>query len=279
MARHAAGETRASLERPGGASGSRPDLRGQGASFGLRHPNLGGLPAQQGGRTRDKRWLPFRGSDGQASTGGAAGWELRENRIMRPAIDHRPKILKAAARLFAARPFHEVLMEDVAEEAGVSKGTVYRFYRSKEDLCAAIVIEWMDSLLERLGEALRPDADIEAVLGDMIARMAEHLRRQFDFYRVMQKEEANASLIKRPEFLARRKAMRDAFAKAIRRGRERSELRDVDPEAAADMIIGMTFSLMKFGSPPRPPEEVAAMVTDLFLNGAARSGKGGSSDR
>ncbi len=198
---------------------------------------------------------------------------------MRPATDHSPKILKAAARLFAAKPFHEVLMEDVANEAGVSKGTVYRFYSSKEDLCAAIVIEWMDSLLHRLDTALRSGSSTETVLRDMVLCVARHLRRQFDFYRVMQKEESNAGLVRRPEFLARRRAMRDAFAGAIRRGEERSELRGVDAAAAADMIIGMTFSLLKFGSPQRAPEEVAALVTDVFLNGAARGKKRGPRGR
>ena len=42
------------------------------------------------------------------------------------------QILEAAAQLFATHRYHEVRMEDVAAEAGVAKGTIYRYFKDKE---------------------------------------------------------------------------------------------------------------------------------------------------
>jgi TetR/AcrR family fatty acid metabolism transcriptional regulator len=43
-------------------------------------------------------------------------------------------MLDAGSRLFGSRPFHEVRMEDIATEAAVGKGTIYRYFASKEEL-------------------------------------------------------------------------------------------------------------------------------------------------
>ncbi|MFD7641453.1 TetR/AcrR family transcriptional regulator [Kitasatospora sp. NPDC059795] len=85
--------------------------------------------------------------------------------------DRRAQLLGVAAQLFAAQPYDEVLMEDVAERAGVSRALLYRYFPSKRDLFAALYrqvsdqllastrFDPADSLVEQLAEGL--DAHIE----------------------------------------------------------------------------------------------------------------------
>src|SRR3954453_15670174 len=49
------------------------------------------------------------------------------------------KILAAAARLFANHRFHEARMEDIAALAEVGKGTLYRYFKDKEELYLALL--------------------------------------------------------------------------------------------------------------------------------------------
>ncbi|WP_327286301.1 MULTISPECIES: helix-turn-helix domain-containing protein [unclassified Streptomyces] len=61
--------------------------------------------------------------------------------------DRRAQLLAVGARLFAARPYDGVLMEEVAEEAGVSRALLYRHFSSKQDLFAAVYQQAADQLL------------------------------------------------------------------------------------------------------------------------------------
>ena len=49
------------------------------------------------------------------------------------------QIVRAAAEVFANRDFHRVLMDDVAARAGVGKGTLYRYFPTKDDLYFATI--------------------------------------------------------------------------------------------------------------------------------------------
>ncbi|WP_030241427.1 TetR/AcrR family transcriptional regulator [Streptomyces sp. NRRL S-350] len=67
-------------------------------------------------------------------------------RRLSPAA-RRAHLLSVGARLFAARPYEEVLMEEVAEAAGVSRALLYRHFPGKRDLFAAIYRQAADDLL------------------------------------------------------------------------------------------------------------------------------------
>ncbi|WP_099907196.1 TetR/AcrR family transcriptional regulator [Streptomyces sp. TLI_171] len=64
--------------------------------------------------------------------------------------DHRrAQLLGVAAQLFAAHPYEDVLMEDVAEHAGISRALLYRHFPSKHALFAALYRQAAEQLLAR----------------------------------------------------------------------------------------------------------------------------------
>ena len=79
------------------------------------------------------------------------GWPAR-----RPSGsgDKRAAILNAATRVFARRGFFNAQVADVAREAGVAAGTVYLYFRSKDDLLTSIFEESMTRALEKADRAL-----------------------------------------------------------------------------------------------------------------------------
>ena len=56
------------------------------------------------------------------------------------------EILEAASRVFAEKDFHQVLIDEIAEAGGIGKGTVYRYFRTKEDLYFATILRGLDRL-------------------------------------------------------------------------------------------------------------------------------------
>ncbi|WP_042417447.1 TetR/AcrR family transcriptional regulator [Streptacidiphilus anmyonensis] len=63
--------------------------------------------------------------------------------------DRRAQLLSVGARLFAERPYEDVLMEEVAQRAGVSRALLYRHFPSKHVLFAAVYQDAADRLLAR----------------------------------------------------------------------------------------------------------------------------------
>ncbi|MDA2807730.1 TetR/AcrR family transcriptional regulator [Nocardiopsis suaedae] len=67
----------------------------------------------------------------------------------------RGHILSAAAARFARDGFHRTSMQDVIDEAGLSPGAVYRYFRSKDEIIIAISLEAIGSVERVVQEALR----------------------------------------------------------------------------------------------------------------------------
>jgi len=67
--------------------------------------------------------------------------------------ERRQSILRAARVVFFENGFHRATVDDVAERAEVSKGTVYLYFESKETILAFLLLEGLDELVDKLEQA------------------------------------------------------------------------------------------------------------------------------
>lgn len=71
-------------------------------------------------------------------------------------VDRRKQILEAAMICFAKRGFHQTSMHDLSAQAGISVGLIYRYFKNKDEVIAAMATEHkkdIADLLERAGRA------------------------------------------------------------------------------------------------------------------------------
>ncbi|WP_329377901.1 TetR/AcrR family transcriptional regulator [Streptomyces sp. NBC_01351] len=87
--------------------------------------------------------------------------------------ERRAQLLAVGAQLFAQHPYEEVLMEDVAERAGVSRALLYRHFAGKQELFAAVFRQASDRLLEQV-PLDRP--------GDFLAQLTDGLDVHLDYF-------------------------------------------------------------------------------------------------
>ena len=76
----------------------------------------------------------------------------------------RRQIVEGARQIFMARGFDAASMSDIAKAAGVSKGTLYVYFKDKEQLFSAIVMQECASHAEGVFQLDPEDHDVEAVL-------------------------------------------------------------------------------------------------------------------
>jgi len=78
-------------------------------------------------------------------------------RRAREKAQRRQEILNAARQEFFERGFHRPTVDDVATRAEVSKGTIYLYFASKEDLLAHLLLEGLDLLVEEMDAVCGPE--------------------------------------------------------------------------------------------------------------------------
>jgi AcrR family transcriptional regulator len=78
-------------------------------------------------------------------------------RRAREKAQRRREILDAARHVFFERGFHHPTVEDVATRAEVSKGTIYLYFESKEEILAHLLLEGLDLLLDEMETACHPE--------------------------------------------------------------------------------------------------------------------------
>jgi AcrR family transcriptional regulator len=110
----------------------------------------------------------------------------------------REQIIAAALACFARAGYHATTMADVAVQAGVSKGTPYLYFQSKEALFIALGEEWDCGLTDRVNAAVAalPEAGRRSprqVLRVVAAAVAEHVLEQTQSCRVLMEARALAA--------------------------------------------------------------------------------------
>ena len=84
----------------------------------------------------------------------------------------KTQLLEAAQRVFSRQGFHAATVSDVAAEAGVSQGTVYHYFDSKESLLLAVFTQWcQENLRDEIEHALQAEPTAAGKLA-LIARAA-----------------------------------------------------------------------------------------------------------
>ena len=176
----------------------------------------------------------------------------------------RQAILQAAADMLLDEGMARVSMDAVAERAGVSKATIYRWWPSKERLALEALVEWT-------GTASSP-RDTGSLRGDLLALVQPWVReiRRRPFGRVIAalvtEARSNADFAEeyRRHFVElRRVPMRAAFERAIARGEAPA---DLDVEVALDLIYGPIYHRLLHGHAPLT-DRFATSVIDLALAG------------
>ncbi|OGO19805.1 MAG: hypothetical protein A2Z14_08285 [Chloroflexi bacterium RBG_16_48_8] len=151
----------------------------------------------------------------------------------------KDQILQAATAVFARLGFHKARMDDIAQEAGLSKGAVYWYFKSKDEIITTILDRFMDRELENIQRISQGDGPIPVRLMKMMKTLAKEIEEIsdrmpiiYEFYAIAAREEAIRKTIHR--YFGKYTTL---LQELIQTGIERGELRDVPPHEAALSLV------------------------------------------
>lgn len=192
--------------------------------------------------------------------------------------DKRSLITEAAVEVFAERGFHQARVSDIARRAGVADGTIYLYFKNKEDLLLSVFEEKMDELLAGLRDALADTSD-----------PIERIRRFARFHFTQVRENRSVSEVLQVELRLSNKFLKEyrpeklwaylgVFGQIVREGQSSGLFRtEVDPfitmwaffgamdEIAMQWVLSRKIDRFAL-------ETAAEQVADIFIRGLLADG-------
>jgi len=188
--------------------------------------------------------------------------------------DVRDAILDAADRLIGFYGYTKTTVDDIAHEAGVGKGTIYLYFKSKEE----VAVSWVDRVNARLRDQLQRIADSEIAPADKFREMLlVRILFRFDTIRNYTRSLDELLAAIRPITLIWRERWQDAeakiFAQVLTQGEDNGVFHVDDAYQTARLLLMATnsylpnnLSIEQLGERDQIADAVTRMA-ELLLNG------------
>lgn len=201
--------------------------------------------------------------------------ERSSSRIGRPpalidGVTVPERLVDVARQLFAAKGFEGTSVQDVVSVAGVTKGAMYHYFDSKDELLAEIYARVLRHQMERLESYVHSDDPVDVrvhgAAADVVVSTIENLESTTLFFRSLHQLREQD----RVAVTAERRRYHDLFRGLIQEGQRSGVFRaDVDADLVVDYFFGSVHHLPMWWKAERrlDPHDVGRTFAGLLLDG------------
>jgi AcrR family transcriptional regulator len=182
--------------------------------------------------------------------------------------EQREMILERAAALFARGGYPGTSMNQVAEACGLSKATLYHYYRDKYELLVSIADGHVSRLQGIVGDAIAQEVTPQGQMRALIRRLVEEYANAQNEHRVLTEDVKFLQPEDRDRILGKEREVVAAFARVV--AALRPDLKEAAMSKPLTMLLfGMVNWMFTWMKPQGTLayEEMAPVVADLFLGG------------
>jgi AcrR family transcriptional regulator len=178
--------------------------------------------------------------------------------------------IRSAAAVFAEKGFHGASTRDIAERMGIKQGSLYYYFKSKEDALGEVCLFGIEEYVERMKSIAASDQPFEAKLMATITSHLTSYRERNEALKVHNDERLYLPADKRATLKELGSGYRQQLEKVFEEGARVGALRDsVDCHFAAQAVIGMCngWGDVIVRDPDLDLFDLIQKCTDLILNG------------
>jgi AcrR family transcriptional regulator len=195
----------------------------------------------------------------------------------REHLAHREDILRAAGKVFAAKGFFQTTMSEIAQAAEFGTGTLYKYFKSKEDLYFTLIDEKTDEINRLVkAELSRKTSAIERIKKVLILEL-EFIERNRDFFRIYTSEGSRFEWSIKDDC---GKKIHDKMvdyihllAQVLKEGMKTNELKPLDPLDLAHAFEGIIHSFIfewLISPESYPLISKVEIILEIFLKGTGK---------
>jgi TetR/AcrR family fatty acid metabolism transcriptional regulator len=194
---------------------------------------------------------------------------INKKNVKKP--NKKEDIIKVAAKLFSQKSFHDVKMDDIAEELSIAKGTIYLYFRSKEKLYLEILEDSYEAIEALLENEIAIDEPSPVKLKKVLGIIFSFYRRNLDVLKILSRDETH--LIKEHfEFTEHWRLRRlKLYEKILEKGIKEGSFSVQNLKLTALVIFGLVRSVMFFYSTEKDTTDLAEEVYYVITNGISNS--------
>lgn len=200
------------------------------------------------------------------------------SRREREKLAHRLDIINAATRVFAKKGFHSATLDEIAQEAEFSKGALYLYFSSKEDLLFNILKEKFEPLKIKMIAVFTQDMSFREELREMLHALAEMAFTEKELFSLLVSQQIacfkTLSEEKAREIMADHEKSDIVIIERIEQAIHKGELKDFDPRAIHAMIHGASEDMMFsrwYCSTLKELKNAVDVFIDMLFEGIARN--------
>ncbi len=186
----------------------------------------------------------------------------------------REQILLAAVEMFLEKDFYQVTINEIAEQAGVGKGTVYEYFSSKEELFKESFSYCAQLYIQLFKEHLSGSTSVKQTLHDIVKTHLELLKDHRKKLHLLFNERPLNFQELQAWVLESRQDLLEGITALINEGIGREDVRpDIDAEMAGRLFLALNYVAMGgmvIIDNVEVSEQQVIAILDIYWNGIGR---------
>jgi TetR/AcrR family transcriptional regulator len=199
------------------------------------------------------------------------------SRKEREYLAHREEILSAAEKVFAAKGFFPTTMSDIAREAEFGTGTLYKYFKSKEELYFTLIDEKVEEINRLVKSELSQKTSAIERIRKVLGLQLEFIEQNRDFFMIYISERNRFEWTVKDDLgkgiHEKMVTYIDTLAEVMRQGVKEGEFKSINPIDLAHALVGIVNSFVferLISREHYPLISKLDTVLEIFLGGAQR---------
>ncbi len=179
----------------------------------------------------------------------------------------KEEIIKGARQLFCTYGYKKVTMDEIAKQSGVTKKTIYSYFKDKDDLIKYFLYESIDNMKKIVSDIQKENISSIDKVQKMIYSLLEY-RKEDEIIKKFSEEANNLPLGTAKECMKiLNKSIVEEIRNLLEKGIELEEVKKCDTELASFLIYRMYIALMFEWNKPLSIEEVTESIMNILQFG------------